>query len=78
MAFTKIDHICINQFKLAMHQYFIPNCFYTKCGSIYYTGSVLIRQLCEDDTDILFTSPLKMTEFYRFIQVCLNGTSKET
>ena len=47
-------------------------------GSLYYTGSVLIRHLYEHDTDILFTSAFKMAEFYRFIQICLHGTSKKS
>ena len=45
-------------------------CMMVKFGSIYYTGSVLIRHLCEHDTDILFTSA--------FIQVCLHGTWKKS
>ena len=49
-----------------------------KFGSIYYTGSVLIRHLCEHDNDILFTSAFEMVEFYRFIQICLHGTSKKS
>ena len=31
-----------------------------KFGSIYYAGNMLIRNLCEHDTDILFTSAFKM------------------
>ena len=31
-----------------------------KFGSIYYVGNMLIRHLCEYDTDILFTSAFKM------------------
>ena len=48
-----------------------------KFGSIYDTQSVLIRHLCEHDTDILFTSAFKMAELYRFIQICLHGTSRK-
>ena len=36
-----------------------------KFGSIYYSGSMLIRHLCEHDNDILFTFAFKMAEFYR-------------
>ena len=49
-----------------------------KFGSIYYTGNVLTRHLCEHDTDILFTSAFKMAELYRFIQICLHETSKKS
>ena len=49
-----------------------------KFGSIYYNGNVLIMQLCEHDTDILFTSAFKVAELYRFIQICLHGTSKKS
>ena len=52
-------------------------CTMVKFGSIYYTGNVLIRHLCEHDTDILFTSAFKMAELYRFIQICLQRTCKE-
>ena len=38
-----------------------------KFGSIYYTGSVLIRHLCEHDPDILFTSAFEMADLYRFV-----------
>ena len=38
-----------------------------KFGSIYYAGNMLIRHLCEHDTDILFTSTFKMAELYRFV-----------
>ena len=31
MAYTKIDHIRINQFKVAMHQYLSPNFFLQNC-----------------------------------------------
>ena len=49
-----------------------------KFGSIYYAGNMVIRHLCEHDTDILFTSAFKMAELYRFIQICLHGTSKKS
>ena len=49
-----------------------------KFGSIYYAGNMLIRHLCEHDTDILFTSAFKMTELYRFVQIYLHGTSKKS
>ena len=49
-----------------------------KFGSIYYAGNMLIRHLCEHDTDILFTSAFKLAELYRFIQICLHGTSKKS
>ena len=49
-----------------------------KFGSIYYAGNMLIRHLCEHDTDILFTSAFKMAELYRFIQIFLHGTSKKS
>ena len=49
-----------------------------KFGSIYYAGNMLIRHLCEHDTDILFTSAFKMAELYRFIQICPHGTSKKS
>ena len=91
MAFTKIDHIRINQFKVAMHQYFIPNFFFTfffvnenitfslHDGKIWkhLLHRLLIWHLCEHDIDILFTSAFKMAESYRFIQICLHGTSKK-
>ena len=47
-------------------------------GSIYFPGSVLIRHLCEHEFDILFTSAFKMAEDYRFIQICLRGTRKNS
>ena len=49
-----------------------------KFVSIYYTGNMLIGHLCEHDTDILFTSAFKIAKLYRFIQICLHGTSKKT
>ena len=49
-----------------------------KFGSIYYAGNMLIRHLCEHDTDILFTSAFKMVELYRFIQICSHVTSKKS
>ena len=53
-------------------------CVMVKFGSIYYTVSVLTRHLCEHDTDILFTSAFKMSELYRFIQICIHGISKKS
>ena len=44
-------------------------------GRIYYAGNMLIRHLCEHDTDILFTSAFKMAELYRFIQICFPTAS---
>ena len=38
---------------------------------------MLIRNSCERDTDILFTSAFKMAELYRFILICPHGTSKK-
>ena len=49
-----------------------------KFRSIYYAGNILIRHLCEHDTDILFTAAFKMAELYRFIQICPHGTSKKS
>ena len=49
-----------------------------KFGSIYYAGNMLIRYLCEHDTDILITSAFKMAELYRFIPICLHETSKKS
>ena len=60
------DHIV---FYLQILQYF---------GSIYYTGNMLIRYLCEHDTDILFTFCIQNGRIYRFIQICLHGTSKNS
>ena len=37
-----------------------------------------IWHMCEHDTDILYTSAFKMAELYRFIQICLHGTSKKS
>ena len=49
-----------------------------KFGSIYYAGNMLVKHLREHDTDILFTSAFKMAKLYRFIQICLHGTSKKS
>ena len=84
MAFTKIDHIL---FYLQILFYkcvcllwtkILPfPCMMVKFRSIYYAGNMLIRNLCEHDTDILFISAFKMAELYRFIQICPHGTSKK-
>ena len=83
MAFTKIDHIvfCLqilfyNLFCLLWTKILPFHCMMVEFGSIYYAGNMLIRHLCEHDADILFTSAFKMAELYRFIQICLQGTSK--
>ena len=39
---------------------------------------MLIRHLCEHDTNILFISAFKMAELYRFIQICPRVTSKKS
>ena len=62
MAFTKLT-IFILEILL-----FVVNENITKSGSVYYAGNMLIRHLCEHDTNILFTS-FKMAELYRFIQM---------
>ena len=40
--------------------------------------NMLIRHLCEHDTNILFISAFKMAELYRFIQICPHVTSKKS
>ena len=38
---------------------------------------MLIRHLCEHDSNIFFTSAFKMAELYRFIQICPHVTGKK-
>ena len=52
-------------------------CMMVKFGRIHYAGNMLIRHLCEHDSNILFTSAFKMAELYRFIQICPHVTSKK-
>ena len=78
MAFTKIDHFILQFFCLFWTKIFPFPCTMVKFGSIYYAGNMLIRHLCEHDTDILFTSAFKMAELYRFIQICPHVTSKKS
>ena len=63
------------------YTYFIPKFYFTiillwRKILPFLCMMVLIRHLCEHDTNILFTSAFKMAGLYRFIQICLHGTSK--
>ena len=75
-----------------MHQYFIPNFFLQNFAVVnenitfsLHDGDIwkhLLHRKCvnlyEHGNNILFTSAFKMAEIYRFIQICLHGTSKKS
>ena len=72
MAFTK-DRLytyftpnlfCFTIFFVCERKYYFFLCMRVKFGSV--APEVLIRHLCEHNTDILFTSAFKMAELYRF------------
>ena len=71
MAFTKIDHFILQIFLFVVKENIT---FSLHDGEILEAfiapENMLIRHLCEHDTNILFTSAFRMTELYRFIQIC--------
>ena len=65
------------------YTYFIPKFYFTIFLVVNENITISLHDgeiwhMCEHDTDILYTSAFKMAELYRFIQICLHGTSKKS
>ena len=79
MAFTKNWPFYFTNFVCCCERkYYLFPAWWWNLEAFITPENMLIRHLCEHDSNILFTSAFKMAELYRFIQIFPHVTNKKS